>query len=100
MFYEKNEEKKTIQIKTLNVINLKKTLKNLKRKKKRLIASDKKKIKFKEYNKVYNKSLFEKNIEEIKSLILENNKNMKEINPFFTYLLNISDKILNKRQIK
>lgn len=98
VFYDKTPSERKKLTNYFNINNDDTSFTGFKRRIKRLVIAYKRNRKLMHESSIYN-SIFEKNCEEILRLFNENNIGMKSKFPIKSSILEISDKLLNKRQL-
>jgi glycosyltransferase involved in cell wall biosynthesis len=99
VFFNKNNDVKKGLIEIFNISQEKATFISFKRKLKKLCFAYVKSDTLLRINTKYN-NIFEENLIQIESLFYETKKKFKRYNPILYQLISLSDKILNKRQLK
>lgn len=99
VFFDKTKEEKRMLTEIFNCFGDNLSFKNYKKKLKRLCFAYIRNIKLSEVHKGHN-NFFSDNCIEIKSLFYKTKNDLEKQHPIRSYFLNITDKILNKRQIE
>lgn len=99
VFFDKTEKEKKSLTETFSVYKTNVAFSSYKKRLKRLNVAYERNALLRNY-KTNHTSIFENNLVEIEKLFYLTQKNMKKAYPLSTFLLNLSDKILKKRQFK